>query len=351
MRSPLGDIPGATPSSSMTEWYDRVVRAEEQLVKEQRAKEKTEAYLEQVLKEIEEKAPIISQNRRDYERALQQHSVLSRRLTTSLERNENLERRLEESYKTRERAVGEAKALKKTIQDLSRQVQVLLWRSHNSSSSSPPPTPSTSTNNDVFETPSPRSLLKSAGDDSLNYKDADSIISDRLVTFATVQQLHVRNQQLLRVVRRLSQKHESFMQTKATEESEYKNALASKFRKELGEMRAARQRQEAMVAEVVRQRDMYKDLLSKQKDKPRVVTQQMVAQQQAQEPPQEQPQQQPSTTMMMTQIETQAAMSIEREIERLKTEVKESKEELRSYRDDTRKSMWVREFFSPISTH
>ena len=178
----------------MTEWYDRVVRAEEQLVKEQRAREKTEAYLEQVLKEIEEKAPIISQNRRDYERALQQHSVLSRRLTTSLERNENLERRLEESYKTRERAVGEAKALKKTIQDLSRQVQVLLWRSHSSvsSSSSPPSTPSTSTNNDVFETPSPRSLLKSAGDESLNYKDADSIISDRLVTFATVQQLHVR---------------------------------------------------------------------------------------------------------------------------------------------------------------
>ena len=68
LRSPLGDIPGATPSSSMTEWYDRVVRAEEQLVKEQRAREKTEAYLEQVLKEIEEKAPIISQNRRDYER-------------------------------------------------------------------------------------------------------------------------------------------------------------------------------------------------------------------------------------------------------------------------------------------
>ena len=138
------------------------------------------------------------------------------------------------------------------------------------------------------------------------------------------------------------------MQTKATEESEYKNALASKFRKELGEMRAARQRQEAMVAEVVRQRDMYKDLLSKQKDKPRVVTQQMMTQQQQEEPPQEQPQQQPSTTMMMTQIETQAAMSIEREIERLKTEVKESKEELRSYRDDTSKSMSVRSVLNNI---
>ena len=125
MRSPLGDIPGATSSpTSMTEWYDRVVRAEESFVKERRAREKTEAYLEQVLKEIEEKAPIISQNRRDYERALQQHSVLSRRLTVSLERNESLERRLEESLKTRERAVGESKALKKTIQDLSRQVQV-----------------------------------------------------------------------------------------------------------------------------------------------------------------------------------------------------------------------------------
>ena len=377
LRSPLGDIPGATPSSSMTEWYDRVVRAEEQLVKEQRAREKTEAYLEQVLKEIEEKAPIISQNRRDYERALQQHSVLSRRLTTALERNENLERRLGESLKSRERAVGEAKALKKTIQDLSRQVQVLLWRSHSmtsSSSSSPPMTPSaSSTNNGVFETPSPRSLLKSADDDSLNVKDADSIISDRLVTFSTVQQLHVsvvdfdirafqehhthiaeirdnthnaprlqqvRNQQLLRVVRRLSQKHESYMQSKATEESEYKNVLASKFRKELGEMRAARQRQEAMVAEVVRQRDMYKDLLSKQKQKPRVAAQMTVQHQEQQEQPQVQPQQH-DTTMMMTQIETQAAMSIEREIKRLKTELNESKEELRSYRQDTSKSASV----------
>jgi len=217
--------------------------------------------------------------------------------------------------------------------------------------SSPPPR---STSNDVFETPSPRSLLKKVDNDkSLDLMDADSMISDHLVTFSTVQQLHVRNQQLLRVVRRLSQKHESFMQTKAAEESEIKTALASRFRKELSEMRAARQRQEAMVAEVVRQRDMYKDLLSKQKH-PR--------QEQQQGPPTQPPQQQPqqednssinnnntstttpmetSSMMMMTQIETQAAITIEREIQRLKTELKESKEELRSYRDDTSKSTAV----------
>ena len=65
---------------SVTEMYDRAFAAEERAGNLQTEKQRLEAYLQQILREIEEKAPVIAGQRLDYERALASHDELSQRL-------------------------------------------------------------------------------------------------------------------------------------------------------------------------------------------------------------------------------------------------------------------------------
>jgi len=242
-KSPLMNV--GSKSISVTQWYDRVVKAEANLEEERRERARVEKYLHQILREVEQKAPIIAEQRRDYERALRSHSELSVRLESALTETSRLKSERDLAKEAESKATEEALSLRKSCDDLSRQIRLLLWK-RQSKKRGP---------GDSDSPVSTSSFGRSV--------DADSVISEHLVTFASVEELQERNQQLLRVVRRLSKKHEAFLENRTSVEESVQNDLAAKFAKELEEMRAARQRQEAMVVAVVRQRDMYKDMLTK----------------------------------------------------------------------------------------
>eukprot|EP00939_MAST-03C_sp_MAST-3C-sp1_P001677 g1677.t1 len=311
----------------VTEWYDRVVKAEASLEQEKRERVRVEKYLTQILKEIEQKAPIIAAQRRDYERALRSHTELSVRLEAALADAGRLRGDVDKSKESEEKAIAESKGLRKSVQDLGRQVRMLLWRRHSKDSLSAP--------------------SSSKKDDPA---DADAVISEHLVTFSTVEQMQERNQQLLRVVRRLSEKHDAFVQNQAMSEANVQKVLASKFSKELEEMRAARQRQEAMVVAVVRQRDMYKELLTKEK---RDGGKDSVVETVSASPPRSSKRARgegtktattadaaattpvaTAETRMMTQAETQKMMAKEAEVATLRDQLNRGREEFDACRKD-----------------
>ena len=94
--------------------------------------------------------------------------------------------------------------------------------------------------------------------------DADGAISDRLVSFKDVQELQTRNSELLMVIREVTAKQES-SEAKLVEErtADLKKELDS-VREQLEQLAEARRRQEALVENIVVQRDMYKTMVESQ---------------------------------------------------------------------------------------
>ncbi|KAL6076895.1 hypothetical protein QOT17_002590 [Balamuthia mandrillaris] len=181
-------------------------------------------YLNQILREMEQKAPLLKEQREEYERMYRKHTDLTEQLEHCMHEKEDLKVKM--ALVTRDN-----KELRQQSKDLSRQVQLLLDECLKKSSSTPP----------TSEEPS--------------VLDANAVITENLLTFKDIQELQIKNQKLLRVVRRLSSEQET--QAKAMADAKLQEAL-----RELESLRLARSRTTEKVQQLIRQRDMYKALLA-----------------------------------------------------------------------------------------
>jgi nucleoprotein TPR len=232
---------------SVADMLDKVVCAEKNAAEETRKRKECELYLERILKDVESKAPLISSQRRDYKRVLESHAQLSKRVDDLVNECSRLKTQVTESDKAKKAAVMEASGLESQCQDLARQLQHLLKKS--------------------------MGLNNPANTECQNSgTDARGVISDHLVTFDGVEELQVRNMQLLKVVRKLSGDQEEALLGKshvvaADDDSLSPNAFADMEEAlkaavaELAGMRESRQRMEEMVASLVQQRDIYRAML------------------------------------------------------------------------------------------
>ncbi|KAJ7387985.1 hypothetical protein OS493_040594, partial [Desmophyllum pertusum] len=147
-------------------------------------------YLDQILKEIEEKAPVLQQQRKDFEQALHSVDQLSRRLDSALVENEESKVFAEEAAKKSEHLKRENDRLRNLSADLSQQVQVLLKECEEARggvvSSEPRLHPMSST----------------------EVTSSSQVISEHLVTFRSIEELQQQNQKLLGVIRELSEEKE-----------------------------------------------------------------------------------------------------------------------------------------------
>jgi nucleoprotein TPR len=246
--------PGASTSSvtvvpqefeelGITEMYDRVVRAEKELVAEQVRRGELELYLDRILKDVQSKAPLIASQRKDYMRVLESHSQLTAKLDRIVTENTGLKQKLEGMERSRKEAVDEAAGLEMQNKDLGRQIQHLLRQQMGVPHSS-------------------------AGAGSTG--NADGVISEYLVDFGDIEELQTRNMQLLKVVRKLSMEQEEALgghggngAVAVIEDGskvELQEALASSM-SELKQMRESRVRMEEMVGSLVQQRDIYRAML------------------------------------------------------------------------------------------
>ena len=250
---------------SAADMLDKMIAAEKVAAEETRKRKECELYLEKILKDIETKAPMIASQRRDYKRVLESHGKLSKRVDDLVTLCNSQKAKLAEEEKLRISAVLESSSLEIQNKDLARQLQHVLKKSVG-----------ISTGKD----------LEIKDDATSLYRDAGGVISDHLVTFDNVEELQMRNMQLLRVVRKLSTEQEQqelvyscggiaessmdchvILADGVKEGTQSANSIGDMEEalkaavSELSNMRESRQRMEEMVENLVQQRDIYRAML------------------------------------------------------------------------------------------
>lgn len=249
---------GLTPK----QMYDHIVELEESLRETQGEKDKLQLYMDRIVKEVQEKAPVIMGLRLEHERAVASHTQMSERLEGCMQSLAQSKKKEAQAWSEKEIYEKKCSALAQSVDDLSRQVQHLLFRSQeqrfNQSITAP-----------------------------------GAVVSENLVVFKNVEELQVRNQQLLTVIRELTErvqkgkKHTDVnVDTELPSESGNARIVISAdsdeedfegtsnldrrlvlAKNELEELRAEREQERQMIAAIVKQRDMYRVLLAQADNK------------------------------------------------------------------------------------
>ncbi|XP_058184188.1 nuclear-pore anchor isoform X3 [Rhododendron vialii] len=178
---------------SLAKMYAKYQEAVDALRHEQLGRKHSQAILERVLYEIEEKAGIIMDERVEHERLVEAYSVVNQKLQHSLSEQTNLERNLQEFKADLRRHERDYSVAQKEIVDLQKQVTILLKEcrdvqlrcgsmGHNYAG-------------DTISFP----IVELNAD-----SDTENVISERLLTFKDINGLVEQNVQLRSLVRSLS---------------------------------------------------------------------------------------------------------------------------------------------------
>ncbi|KAG7378321.1 hypothetical protein PHYPSEUDO_010247 [Phytophthora pseudosyringae] len=246
---------GLTPK----QMYDHIVELEETLQAERSEKDKLQIYMDRIVKEVQEKAPVLMGLRLDHERTVASHTQLSERLEQCMQELAKSKSHEQQAWKEKTALEKKCESLARSVDDLSRQVQHLLFRSQ-----------------DQHE--------------QLGNLGSGDVGSENLVVFKDVEELQVRNQQLLTVIRELTEMNKSKGSDKLSNgvsdvdspassahliitgdsddeldqigaSSAIKKRL-SMARKEIQDLRTEREQEREMITAIVKQRDMYRVLLA-----------------------------------------------------------------------------------------
>ncbi|RLU20480.1 hypothetical protein DMN91_007090 [Ooceraea biroi] len=227
---------------SLTQIYTQLVEVTNELTLEREENERLKSQMDVILRELEQKAPLLQQQRHDYETAMSNVATLTTRLDELLAENQRLHESSDEANRLAKHHTTENQRLKTELADLARQVCFLLKEVQESRTGT------------SIET---RNLSSSVDTDDIL---SSQIISKKLVTFKDIEELQENNQKLLAVVRALSSRQEEI--ERATDEinsGEMKEKL-DRYMEQLTEMQTAQDRQSKMLDNLLKQRDMYKNM-------------------------------------------------------------------------------------------
>ncbi|KIK98776.1 hypothetical protein PAXRUDRAFT_823499 [Paxillus rubicundulus Ve08.2h10] len=242
---------------TFTEVYADYVRLEEDYAKKCAEYDHMDRTLSDVLAQIEERAPILAQQREEYERLQVEATQLASQLSTALaERDFNAASLQEVSQKLR-KSHQETDLLQHQLTDLGRQVQTLIKELGRRAD------PSIPSDEELDEMP------------PLPVHDIHAVITNNLVLFRSIPDLQEQNLKLLKIVRELGTKME-------VEEREYREALDKEQSEAVREAHEAiqelaiqleRQRKssEVTIQAYMKERDTFKAMLARaERSTPRV---------------------------------------------------------------------------------
>ena len=215
------------------------VQTKAELLKFKQENERMKICLQEICADIEARVPQLQEERKENERLKREVMSISQQL---IELSRSHDRAMDEAMSLRKQlsdSEGDRSSLQVEVRDLSRQVQSLLQASDDNERS--------------FHVP----------ENPTGHENAESIIDSRLVTFRSIQELQIRNQELLRVVRQLSKEKETDELERARIVDADTQAKLDQAVAQLQELQEARQRQAVMVESVIRQRDMLKEMVQK----------------------------------------------------------------------------------------
>lgn len=185
---------------TFTEVYADYVRLQEDYAKKSAEYDHMDRTLSAVLAQIEERAPILSQQRAEYERLQSEASQLASQLAQALSDRDAHANLAQDTFQKLTKSVRENELLQRQLEDLGRQVQSLLREIGRRDD---PTIPSDEELDAVHVTPA---------------EDTEAVITNNLVLFKSIGDLQEQNQKLLKIVRELGRKMEN-------EEREYREAM------------------------------------------------------------------------------------------------------------------------------
>ena len=234
---------------SLTEMYGKYVEMSDAWRQERAAKNKLQSYLDTILSELERKAPLINEQKLEYERLLKSHNNLTKRLEDAIGERRTLEAAALNGKKGQQRLLKERKALEQQTEDLSRQVQVLLKEVEDIKAG-----------RGAVSTRAPHPSVPAVSSGSVI--DASNVITEHLVTFHDIKEIQEQNIRLLAVSRQLGEDNEARMSELKGRLEEENARSAQQYASELQALKSERERNEKLMQQIVRQRDLYKSLLA-----------------------------------------------------------------------------------------
>ncbi|XP_050233770.1 nuclear-pore anchor [Mercurialis annua] len=200
---------------SLAKMYAKYQEAVDAFRHEQLGRKESEAILQRVLYELEEKAGIILDERAEYDRITESHSVINQKLQLSISEQENLEKTIRELKVDLRRCERENSMAQKEIVDLQKQVTILLKECRDIQLRCG------TTGHD--EADDCTAIVAVQMDVE---PDTEKVISERLLTFKDINGLVEQNVQLRSLVRNLSDQIEKKeMEFKENHEMEIKQHM------------------------------------------------------------------------------------------------------------------------------
>lgn len=239
----------------ISELYVENVRTKTELSKQQEETRRLEDSLQELLRDIQERAPLLRQQRQEYTRLVSTANDLAGQLSAvTIERDAEARRVRDEAAKVKQLQNAQVD-LESHISDLSRQVVSLVREIG------------------VRDEPSLAQYqhLDDAEMEQPEGDDIDSVITRNLIVFRSIPELQAQNQQLIKVVRELGKQLEAAEQSSAaavpnkTSDDET-DAEALAMMDEAGEiilgLKAKVEEKEVALAKQTRERDLFAKMLS-----------------------------------------------------------------------------------------
>ena len=216
-RRPLLTLPSSETAEqlSLTDMYTKLADTEDELHATQEDKKRLELILKRIQMDIESKAPLLRQQRKEYEISVGQNQDLKTRLKNALQESDAAKDEIRRLDDLAEEYQKECRELRGENTDLAKQIQA---------------------------------LLKQEADEN------------GMVEFASIEQMQNQNQRLIQENRRLLDSLEEMQKQIDTDTLQQKYQTAEE---ELSQLREERERQAVLVSGIVQQRDLYRALLTK----------------------------------------------------------------------------------------
>ncbi|KAI4890931.1 hypothetical protein NFI96_033196 [Prochilodus magdalenae] len=230
------------PGMKLTEIYTAYVESQEQLQLERLENKRVNKYLDDIVQEVEAKAPFLKRQREEFERMQKSVASLSAKLEQAVQEVQRLQREADEANKRSSVLERDNQRFEVQLADMAQQVRVLLVE---------------------LEEARGNHVLREEDDvSSADVSSTSEVISQHLVTFRSVEELQQQNQRLLVALRELGDAQEKEeMEGDTAKRSELQKSL-EKAQSELEQLREQRAHQMQLAESIVRQRDMYRILLA-----------------------------------------------------------------------------------------
>ncbi|KAG6850340.1 hypothetical protein H0H93_014613 [Arthromyces matolae] len=251
--SPTVALASRTQKSGMsfTEVYTKYVELQEQFTTKCAESAQLERTLQAVLAQIEERAPLLSQQRAEYERLKSEAAQLASELSQSLSERDAQAKLASDNAQKLQKSARENELLQKQLNDLGRQVQSLL---REVSRRDDPTIPSDEDLDAMGIAPA---------------EDTEAVITNHLVLFRSIAGLQEQNQKLLKIVREMGRKMEA-------EERDYRDTMEREQVEAIQEAHAAitemaakldlqKKNSDNIIKAYVKERDALREMLAREK--------------------------------------------------------------------------------------